>query len=76
MAREKLGVVHAIEMIAGQNQERVDAPIADVRQYLAHGVGGPLKPLAAFRRLLSRKGLDERVGKRREAIGLRYVFVE
>ena len=28
---EKLAIVHAIKMIAGENQQRVDAPVADVR---------------------------------------------
>ncbi len=49
MTFEKLAIVHAIKMIAGENQQRVDAPVADVRQHLSHGVGSSLKPLRAFR---------------------------
>src|ERR1044072_388698 len=76
MAMEKLSIVHVIKMIAGENQQRVDAPISDVRQHLSHGVGSSLKPLRAFGRLLGRDDLDEAVRELREAIGLRDVTVE
>src|SRR5689334_6790247 len=76
MALQKLSIVHVIEMIAGENQQRVDAPVSDVRQYLAHRVGSPLKPLRVLRGLLGRENLDEAVRELREAIRLRDVSIE
>ena len=46
-------------MIAGKNQQCVDAPIAYVRQHLTHGVGRSLKPVRTFRSLLGGENLDE-----------------
>jgi len=46
-------------MIAGQDQQRLDAPIAYVWVHLAHCVGGPLKPFAAFRCLLGGEYFNE-----------------
>ena len=45
-------------MIAGENQQRIDAPILDVRQHLSHRIGGSLKPLRTLRRLLGSKYLS------------------
>ena len=68
MPRQEFAIVHSIQMIAGQDQQSVDAPVAYVRQHLAHGVGGSLEPFAAFRGLLSREHLDKSISERREAI--------
>src|ERR1044072_1963524 len=76
MALEKLAIVHVIQMIAGKNQKRVDAPISDVRQYLAHCVGSSLKPVRARRCLLCCEYLDKSVRELREAISLRDVSIE
>ena len=61
MPLEKLAIVHAIKMIAGKNQQRVDAPVANVRQDLSHCVGSALKPLRAFGRLFRGEYLDKAV---------------
>ena len=76
MAREKEAIVHAVQMIAGKNEQRVNAPVADVRQDLSHGVSRSLKPLRAFRRLLGCKYLDEALGELREAEGARDVAIQ
>src|SRR6185369_7478736 len=76
MAFEKVAIVHSIKMIAGKNQQRVDAPVSDVRQHLSHGVSSSLKPLRALGRLLGCDDLDEAVRELREAIGLRDVTIE
>ena len=63
-------------MIAGQNQQGLNAPVAYVWQHLAHRVGGPLKPFRAFRCLLGGEHFNEAVSERREAIRRRDVTVE
>src|SRR5581483_2934209 len=65
---KKLSVIHAIQVVAGKNQQRVDPPVANVRQHLTHRVRGPLKPFAAFRSLLGGQHFDESVREWREAI--------
>src|SRR5690349_13851675 len=76
MALEKVSIVHAIKMIAGENQQRVDAPVSDVRQHLSHGVGSTLKPLRTFGSLLCCEYLDKAIRELRDAIRLRDVPVE
>jgi hypothetical protein len=62
-------------MIAREDQQRVDAPVANVRQDLADSISSPLKPIRPFRGLFGRQDLDKAVGKRREAIRRRDVPV-
>src|SRR5215203_1036509 len=59
MALEEIAVVHAIQVIAGENQQRVDAPVSDVRQHLPHSVGSSLEPLRTLRSLFRSDDLDE-----------------
>ena len=72
----ELGIVHPVQMIAGKNQQRVYAPIANMRQHLAHRVGRSLKPIRPFGSLLGSEYFDEPICKRREAVGRRNVPVE
>src|SRR2546423_10773387 len=76
MPLKKVPVVHVIKMIAGENQQRVDAPVSDVWQHLSYRIGSSLKPLRAFWCLLCGEYLDKAVRELREAIGLRDVPIE
>ena len=59
VARDELPVVHAVEVVAREDEQGVHAPVADVRQDLPHGVRRPLKPRGVLRRLLGGENLDE-----------------
>ena len=61
-------VVHAIEMIAGENQVVVGVVSPEVPRRLPHRVGRALKPARAVRRLLGRDDVDEAVRERIHAI--------
>src|ERR1051325_293414 len=63
-------------MITRENQQRVYAPIPDVREHLAHSVRRALKPLAIFRRLLGGEDFHEAVREGRETIGARDMTIE
>ena len=76
MRVEQPPVVHAIEMIAGENQVVVGVVPPEVPRRLPHRVGRALKPARAVRRLLGRDDVDEPVRERIHAIGLRDVMVE
>ena len=80
LARVKMGASVSkrlnLGMVAGEDEERVDLPIVNVRHHLAHGVGCALKPIGAVGRLLGGEDFDEAVGELREAVGARDVAVE
>src|SRR6266542_4968925 len=76
MPGQEFAIVHAVEMIAGKYEQRIDTPVANVREPLTYSVGGSLKPLWAFRRLFGSHYFDKAVGKLRKAIGLRQMTVE
>ena len=63
-------------MIAGQDQVVLRVDVAKVARRLPHGIGGPLKPLLAFRRLLGGEHFDEPVGEQIQPVRLRHVAVE
>ena len=73
---DQLGEVHAVDVVAGEDQVVLGVDVAEVPRGLAHGVGRALKPLFAFRRLLGREHLDEAAGKHIHAVRLRDVPVE
>ena len=73
---DHLGVVHAIQMIAGEDQVVVGVVAHEVPRGLAHGVGGALEPVRVLRRLLGGQDLDEARAEQVHAVGLADVAVE
>ena len=73
---DQLAEVHAIEVIAGEDQVVVGVVADEVARRLPHRVGGALKPVGAVGRLLGGEHLDEAVREHVEAVGLRDVPVE
>ena len=60
---DELGEVHAVDVVAGEDQVVLGVDVAEVARRLPHRVGRALKPLFAFRRLLGREHLDEAAGE-------------
>ena len=73
---DQLVEVHAVEMIAGEDQEVLGVEALEVARRLAHGVRGALKPVRAVGRLLGGEHFDEAVREHVEPVGLRDVAVE
>ena len=69
MVAQHLPVVHAVHMIAGEDQHQVAAQARDDAQVLAHGVGGTLEPAFVVHRLLGSQDLHEAVRERIEFVG-------
>ncbi|MNC96760.1 hypothetical protein D3C83_142190 [compost metagenome] len=59
MALEERSIIHPIEMVAAQDEERIYPPIPQVGQHLSDRVGGALEPLFAVPCLFCRKDLHE-----------------
>ena len=70
------GVIHAVEVIAGQDQVVVGVVAHEMPGRLPDRVGGALIPVGVVGRLLSREDLDEAVAERVHPVGLRDVPVE
>ena len=51
--------VHPVELVAGENQDKVVRSFGEVGDVAAHGVGGPLVPRLVLHRLLRGQDLDE-----------------
>src|SRR6266542_2570213 len=39
MPGQEFAIVHAVEMIAGKYEQRIDTPVANVREHLTYSVG-------------------------------------
>jgi hypothetical protein len=74
--RDEVSIVHAVEMIARQNENCVGLVIAQMMKDLAHGVGGPLEPVRPFRSHLGCKHFDKPIRELAESIGARDVSIE
>ena len=71
MRLDHVAIVHAVQLIAGQDQDVVDAGLIEVLEVLPHGVGGSLVPVRPrLHRLLSRQQLDKAAVERVEAVRL------
>ena len=55
--------VHAVELVAREDQHMIDARPLDRAQVLPDGIGRPLVPFFSFIRLLRRENLDESHGR-------------
>ena len=78
MALHKIGVIHAVQMVARQNEVLIDIPLRKEPQILAHGVCGAFKPTRAVRRLLGGEHFDKAGGETRagQGIGARQMPIE
>ena len=59
MRGEHIGVVHAVELVAGEDQHVIGFRFLHVAQVLPHGIGGALIPIRAFVGLLGGENFDE-----------------
>ena len=73
---DELVEVHAVEVIARQDQEVLGVEALEVARGLAHRVGGALEPVRAVGRLLGGQHFDEAVREHVQPVGLRDVAVE
>ena len=73
---DDLGVVHAVEVIAGEDDVVVGLVAGDVPRGLADGVGRALEPVGVVGRLLGRQDLDESLAEEVHPVGLADVPVE
>ena len=74
---EHVAVVHAVQLVAGQDQHVFHAGLFDVADVLPHGVGRALIPVGpGIRRLLGGQHFDEAAGEVVEAVGPANVAVQ
>ena len=76
MRLEHFAEIHAIELVAREDQHVVDARLLDVPQVLPHGVGGALVPVGVVLRLLGGEDFDEAAIEGVEDIGAADVLVQ
>src|SRR6185295_14310056 len=76
MPRDEITIIHPIKMIARKHQRRVSLVVVEMMQALAHGVGGPLKPIGAFGCYLGCEDFDKAVCESAEPIRARDVTIE
>ena len=65
---DELAEVHAVQLVAGQDEHLVRVLALDVRQVLAHRVGRALVPVGALVRLLRGQHLDEPLAEHVELV--------
>ena len=75
-ASMQLAEVHAVEVVAGEDQVVVGVVAREVARRLAHRVGRALEPVGAVGRLLGGEDLDEAAREQVQPVGLRDVAVE
>ncbi len=68
--------VHAVDLIAGQNQHLGAAVLMHIADLLTHGVGGALVPVGRLVGLLGGQHLDETLAERIELVGVGDVAVQ
>ena len=73
---DDLRVVHAVEVIAREDQVVVGFVPRDVARRLADGVGRALEPVRVVRRLFGRQDFDEALAEQIHPVGLADVPVE
>ncbi len=76
MGAHQVAEVHAVQLIAGQDQNVVAGIFLDVTDLLAHGVGGALVPVGLLIGLLSGQDLDEAAAERVELVRVGQVPVQ
>ena len=73
---DQISKIHAIELVAGEDQHFLATILLHVADLLANGVGGALIPAGAFGGLLGCQDFDEAVAERVELVGVRNVPVQ
>jgi hypothetical protein len=73
---DQVRVVHAVQVVAAEDQKLVGAVVGGVVQGGAHRVGGALEPVLPVGGLLGGQDVDEAVGEGVEGVGLHDVPVE
>jgi hypothetical protein len=73
---DHLGVIHAVEMVPGENQVVVGVVPGEMTPGLSDGVGRPLEPVRIVGCLLGRQNLHESLAEGIHAVGLRDVPVQ
>ena len=76
MRLDQLPEVHAVELVAGEDQHLVRTLALDVGDVLADGVGGALVPVGALVGLLGGEHLDEPAAEHVELVGVGDVPVQ
>ena len=61
---DQLGEIHAIDVVARENQVILGVDVAEMARRLPHRIGRALEPVLALGRLLGRQHFDESVGER------------
>ena len=74
--RDELGVIHAVQVIAGKDHNVFDPGVDKTWKLLAHRVGRALIPIHPTGRLLGRQNVDEPTGEQVELVGLVNVAVQ
>src|SRR5581483_1168789 len=73
---QQLAEVHAVELIAGEDQDVGRPVLDDVADLLADGVGGPLVPVGGLVGLLGGEDLDEAAAEGVKLVGVGDVAVQ
>jgi len=76
VAGHHLGEIHAIELIARENQDVVDLGLFQVPEVLPDGVGRSLIPVGVFQRLLGGQDFDESLAELIEGVSAADVAVQ
>ena len=76
MRPEQVAEVHAVQLVAGQDQHFVRGVFGDVADLLADGVGGALIPVGGLVGLLGGQHLDEAAAEGVELVGVGDVAVQ
>jgi hypothetical protein len=76
VAFKELLKVHAVKLVAGQNQLIVVLPAREAMQVLPHGIGSSLKPIEIRHGLFCCENLDEAFGERIKTECRRDVVIE
>ena len=72
---QHVSVVHAVKLVARQNQNMIDTGLLQVSQLLSDSIGSSLIPIGILIGLLSCKDVDESAVEQIEPIGLPNVSV-
>jgi hypothetical protein len=62
--------VHPVELVAGENQDKIIRFFREIRNVAPHRVGGSLIPRLVLHRLLSGQNLNETAGKGIKLVGI------
>ena len=76
MLRDDRAEIHAIKLVAAQNQQVFEIVVQKMNQVLADGVGGALIPGSVGEGLLGGQDFDEAAGEMVELVGLRNVAMQ